>query len=800
MPLFTAAQIAAAMGCRRQSVQRRLSRITPASTKLIDGNEARTWSVESLPRDMMDLLAKAAHKAGCRDVASFLQQAHRAWQPAVPLSRCSAAAIEKATKLRDALQPSLRRQHDAVSASEFERRGLEDYRRAFGHVITERQLRTLFRRTVQRDGGREEWQRLELYLDERPPQREPVNGKAIDPSRSEFANIHSFLSACGNPAAPNDTEREAIWTLAFEHLDRMVGEGVTAKRAKRRLREFLFAHAGFLAPTRDALLRALARRLERWQHSCGDVKALRDGREHNTGNLDGYELPEGDRDLLIHRAVFSCGGRIAQAWRGLLQEAAFSLDTQARYAGKAANKSHVPHTIAESVRAEVEILSEMLLGPRAFDLLKPSVSRHYDGIHSLQCMMADDVTLPVLFSVPDGHGSHNLVRGQCLITIDFRSLSVLGHSLQPEPNYNSLVIFSLTRRVMEQWGAPKILYWERGIWESSAILTGRKDRLSMAEVSQGLREHGIKFIHAVRPRSKPVERVIGLLQDLMEGEPGYTGREERKDLPYATKLASQAVRARREHPSRHFYNFDQWNTRLGQIIERYNQTPQQGKILSGLSPEAALEKFVNHVDPPVGLVAGARYLLAPKEEKTVTPGGRRGDRGGGITFQVGKQIFRYFGPELAHLIGQRVIAWFDPENPEIMTVTDMDRQNPICVPQHQEVSALAELTGEQNALAHELARSSGHMSHMKARFNVLKAKFPLPARLNLIAAQVIDTGRQIDEQKEVIREEKRRSTRRATEARMLGNEMGIELPASARESDTALESARGLNGFLKEDS
>jgi hypothetical protein len=806
---FTAAQLAAALGCRRQTMQRRLERVAPSSSKSVNGNEARAWTLAALPNDVQNQLAKAARRAGCRDAEHLLQQPCSA--TAIPLNRCAPASIDKAIKLRAALLPSLRRQHEPITAAEFERRGLEDFRLAFGYAITARQFRNLFRRTLRRDAGAEQWERLELYLDERPQRSAP---RTMAKDRAEqFSAIESLVSACHNPAAPNESERAAIWTLVFEHCDRLIGEGRSAKQAKRLLRDFLFARVPLLAPTRDALLKAFERGFAVWQRTNGDPKALRDGRLTNTGNHDGYELPEGDRDLLIHRAVWSCGGRIAQAWRGLLRESAFSIETQARYAGKAANKSHVPHTINESVRAEVEILSEMLLGRRAFDLLKPSVSRHYDGIHSLQCLMADDLTPPVMAIVPDGRGWFRLVRGQCLVFIDFRSLRVLGWSLQPENNYNSLVIRSLCTHVFSQWRLPEILYFERGIWQRSALITGRQDALSFAEVSQGLREFGIKFIHAIRPRSKTVEGVFGKLQDLMEGEPGYTGRFERLDMPDATKRAKQLfeskqfkddVLAGRKRIDQDFYTFDQWNARLGQLIGEYNETPQQGKILKELSPEAALEKFLNQDNPPIEITPGVRYLLAHhKEEKVVTPGGRRGDRGGGITFQVGKQTFRYFGRELAHLIGERVLAWFDPENPELLTVTDMNRRNPICVPRHQEVSALAELTGDQDLLAQELARSSGHMSHMKTRYNVLKSKFPLPSRQNLIAAHVIDTGQQIDEQKETFREKKRARAREKRQLKELADSalMGaeIELGSRVRQSETAMDSAKSLTAFMGAD-
>ena len=46
----------------------------------------------------------------------------------------------------------------------------------------------------------------------------------------------------------------------------------------------------------------------------------------------------------------------------------------------------------------------------------------------------------------------------------------------------------------------------------------------------------------------------------------------------------------------------------------------------------------------------------------------------GVTIQIGKQKFNYRGQEIAHLVGREVLAWFDPENPETIVVTNPDEQ------------------------------------------------------------------------------------------------------------------------------
>ena len=98
---------------------------------------------------------------------------------------------------------------------------------------------------------------------------------------------------------------------------------------------------------------------------------------------------------------------------------------------------------------------------------------------------------------------------------------------------------------------------------------------------QGLREFGIRFIHSIRPRSKTVERIGGLVQDLMEAEPGYCGRNERVDAPESLRKQMAEVEARKVHPSRYFYSYDDWNRRFGEIVDEYNAARQEGRILDG---------------------------------------------------------------------------------------------------------------------------------------------------------------------------------------------------------------------------
>jgi hypothetical protein len=772
---FTAARIAACLGVSSQGVRKALQKTPATGARIVGGVEAAAWSVDSLPESLRKRMEEAAPARGYRDAAAMLAEPPKQWQPPLPLDKIADAHIEGARKLREVLRPWLAQQHDtSLATKDLEVRGVGDYARVFGHRITGRYWRELFARAVRRDNGAEDWNRLEIYLPQRPAPKEAPSRMVTEALAEEFGAIERFINACGNPAAPSATEQRGVWTLALDKYASLVSSGMPAKRAARRVRSFLFAKAAFLAPTRDALLKAFDRKREALESNAGDPKALRDGREQNGERFD---LPEQDRDILIHRAVFYYRGDVAPAWRDLVNNG-FSEPVRQRYFGKAASKSHVPTSVMDSVSSEVEILTVMHQGPRAYDSITGHVDRSYEGIASLKCMSADDFTMPVYYYVPDGKGWFILTRGQILLFSDFRALRIIGWSMQPDRNYSSLTIRSLCTHVFAEHGVPSVLAFERGIWESSSLIKGRDPApFEFTEVVQGLREFGIKFIHSIRPRSKTVERIGGLVQDLMEAEPGYCGRNERVDAPETLRKQMAEVEARKVHPSKYFYSYEDWHKRFGEIVNQYNAAPQQGRILAGMSPDEALMKLADVEDPPMQFSAGLRYLLAhDKRPAKVTLNG--------VTFQVGKQKFNYRGNEIAHLVGQDVLAWFDPENPETLVVTDMQRRNPICVERSKEVSALECVTDpDSGRLAQELRRVAGQGSYMKARFTAVKSKFPMPQRRALADVRTLQLGQQIEEQKTARKEKTVRVDRMRRQAQRM------EIPAVMVDDDPETQRA-----------
>ncbi len=289
-PKFSAALIAACLGRSPQAIRKSLRDAKPDGLCIVGGKQTATWLLESLPTQLRCSLDAEALRRRYRDAVTMLAMPPKRWEPTVPMSQVAQREIDRANKLREALLPSLTRQHDSeISSAEFEADGATDYAKCFGHVITARHWRSLYRRTIQRDGGAENWSRLEIYLPDKPALNTPLVRPLPATFEDQFQELTAFIEACRNPVAPSDTEQLAIWTLAFEQHDRFISQGISSKQARRRLRDFLFTKASFLAPTRNALRMAFDRKLATWTVSNRDAKALRDGREENGAR---FELPD----------------------------------------------------------------------------------------------------------------------------------------------------------------------------------------------------------------------------------------------------------------------------------------------------------------------------------------------------------------------------------------------------------------------------------------------------------------------------------------------------------------------------
>lgn len=612
---------------------------------------------------------------------------------------------------------------------------------------------------------------------------------AVEAPADRFFEIRQAISG----GEMSEAEQLRVLRLTIEKYDALIELGESQRVVKREILDLLWSCRPGLAPSRNALRVFFDRKYERWTQKGQKPAALEDGRTEENRNR-AKPLPEEDRDLVIAHAVIGCGGRVSQAWRECIEHRVLSEATVSRFLSNPSDKSHVPHCIREAVRFEVAMLEANHHGPRGTKDNGAYIDRYWGCVPSMAWYCMDDATLPIYWYVPNGKGWFTLLRGQFLLAIDDRSTCILGYALMPERNYNARVIRTLITKICDEYGLPRTgFHFEGGIWKNSKILKGEKDEIPIEyeEVEQGLLAFGLRFHHSIRARSKPIERVIGALQNFMEGDPGYAGRNERLDDFEEFQRLKLAVETKRLDPRQKFYNAEQWDARLAELCKRYNSEEQQGKHMTGLrlSPEDAMEKFKEHDDRPVKFDPRCRWLFANhKRPIKVTKNG--------ITLKFGGEFFNYRNEQTGKLRGQMVLAWFDPELPEVLSVTDMNRENAFCLSRSPQVSAM---DAPEEILALAMQGVEQHMGHARTRYRIIQAKHNQRFRQNIVSASVLETGRQIEGGRAAaLAQQSETRTLQMRGARAF-REAGIPMPNLAKLRPEQVEGAERLSKLLADD-
>jgi hypothetical protein len=785
---FTAAQIAAALGKHPQVIRRWLNGVAPDGRRVVRGKSTAVWRIDSLPVFVQERLQQITQQRGFRSIDDLLGKPD-AWQPEIPWNEVCSEQQEQALKLQRALMPVIeRRKNSLLDDAELQAIGARQYQVEFGRAIKAEKWRYLFDRTLERDRGFEQFHRPELFLPGNLKRSVPAARSTGDDA--DFEPLNFCIGNFGDPQNPNTTEIDALWIEAVELFSELAAAEKPTK-AKRRLLGFLWRRAPFLAKSKNALRVNLDRKTKAWRETKGDETALLDGRQLKRGARRAESIPQPDIDRLVWHSAHNCGGRTAQAVRELGQlgeRSGLSAQTLDLINTPHSNKTHVNRRLFSTVHGDVKLIAPHLLGKKAKDDATPSLRRDYSRLRSMHVLTADDFTMPVYMFVPDGKGWWILTRGQCLLMIDVRSLKIIAFSLQPERNYNSLVIRTLMNRTCRQWGLPLVWYLENGIWRCAKMVKGAprewSEGKSWGEIKPGWSQLGVKFIHAKKARSKPAELVGGLLQNLMERVPGYCGRDERRDCPEDTRRNKLAVEARRVEPHGLFLSFNAWQDELGKLVESYNRTVQQGRILAGMSPDRAFESYWPHDDPPTKFDASCWHLLAHYVSERVVGVD-------GVSFKIGGTSCIYRDENSSALRGQKVLAWLDPECPELLGVTDLNGRNPQLIQRAGAVDFLASLDhdGEDGRTAYqtEMAKAAGHNSYPRARYHVLKAAFEPTFRKNFVAPATAHVAETFQAGREQIQQTEQTRTIRVNTAARRARKLGLPAALVRPGDDLAAE-------------
>ena len=427
----------------------------------------------------------------------------------------------------------------------------------------------------------------------------------------DFADEFWFPLECmmANITQPTPEETVIIWDAACVEWQRLGAHGLTARQAQKRVLHALAASGLDLARNERALRINFIRKRERWIEGGYTPAALRDQRPESSGHRRELPLTADDGKLLLARSLH---GGLAQAWRQARNAGILSAAATQAYLHQPASKSYVPHRVRDHLTPNLRMLDDIHHGPRQAALQGAYISRDWSDVSPGDWYSADDTTLPLYYWEENEQGRPHVLRGQCLVMNDCRTGRLLAFALHSERNYTAKVIRGLILKVHDTYGLPRRgFFFERGTWASAKLLKGAGDEVPGTETELGLREW-VEFRHAQpgNARAKTVERIIGLLQNRMEDQPGYCGRNEQVEKFERLRRRMQDVKSGKLHPREFLLHRDEWAHRLQDICEAYNQEVQEGRMLKGLSPREAWESLFDANSPLVQLSGETRYLLA----------------------------------------------------------------------------------------------------------------------------------------------------------------------------------------------
>ncbi len=764
--LLTAAQMAVALHRSKRSVLETLERTAPSGMKIVRGNQAQAWSKDALPQNILNALEEIASR--CKTtVDSLLASPPPFWRPRHPLSQLHEEAIERASMLKRSLASALARLNEAdLTSEEFERLGAQDYRRTFGHGISTRHWRRLLKRTLNRDGGAKNWGRLEIYLDESPA-RKPELRKRVSFTPTALKPLQELISSFENPASPTELEKDCLWIYAFEHYERENERCGKPQAIKRSTLKFLFENASFLGKSEKGIKLQFDRKLKRWIAGGRIPAAIADVRRKNPGR-PAPKFSEEEEHALIAKSLRS-GGGVAQAWRESRDKGLFDTRVLQHYTSTPATKSYVPSRIRKLITNKLKMLRDHHHGPRRAKLNGAFINRDPSTFNAGDWFQADDCTLPNYYFTESDEG-FALVRGQFLAMCDVCTTFILGYVLIPQRNYTAHHIRNLTTIVADTYGLPRRgFYYENGMWRTARLLHGRRDEINWHETEMGLRGLGLQFCHAKLPRGKVIERVFGLLQNHLESEPGYAGRDERHDKFERVQEQLSLVRRGKAQPEEFFLSEAEYLKRLEGIVRIYNNERQEGKYCPGLSPKEAFERFHGE-EPRIRLGPSCRHLLATHKMRVRS--GRNG-----ISFRFGKEQFTYKSRETGALRGEELIVWFNVENPSVISVINL-KEDPRTLFTVEREIRVPGMDAPPEVLEAALAQNEAHEAYRKGLYRAVSQNFSTGFagrmfRQNLIDHKTAELGNAMREQQAEIKRQKREKKKRAAAIERKAARLGI---------------------------
>lgn len=781
--LFTAAQIARAVGISRQAVNGGLEQVGALGQVEAGGKEVGAWSFQVLPIDWQLEITRRGVRRGFENGEQFLASLPRCpWKAPLPWDRVPQREQDKAAKLQKALARALQLRTEGLKGSDLEQVGLEDFRKACGYPLQDgRHWRRLLQRTIERDGGEENWQRLEIYLDDRAF-RVTTNSRQALQGEYQHQALGEVITALENRQAPTSQDREFLWDAVFRHYEagtETLTDSPAGNKARRLFRASLLCYlykafpAGVLCASQASLKRRFNEKLLQWRDGGRTPAAVRDMRAVNSGNFQRADISE---DLKkIRNLAIQLDGNESLAHRMLRERGELSqafcesFDFDSRR-----NKSALPESVRDGISAEVDMVLPLRRGPWQAKMRGPYIPRDWSGVKPGDWFNADDVTWNHYFKeqLPDGRWT--VMRGECLLMTDLRTGYPLDFLLV-SGKYNGEHVRSLALKVHDRVGLPRCgFYFEKGVWASRLVTGDRRQGTPVhwREAENGLCSSGLKLDvrHATTPRAKPIEGLLRILQERMRCIFGFVGFNERAyDAERIQPLIARAQRGDAAALAQ-FPTAEEWAAKISDVLKEFAHDPQNGKMLEGQAPAEAWAAELRG-RPLRRLADEARFMLSTHQRRVMV-------RQEGIVLTIRGKRHVYYNEHTGKALaqGRELLAFYNVEMPELLTCCDMNRQNYFSV-RRVELPAMS-ATPEQLAEVNELRKA--HMAPAKAIFGELKHEMVSTiTRDNEHSAEEKALGRFHNEQAEQFKTEKNQTERRVRRARQKVLEAGFD-PSRAR--------------------
>ena len=312
---------------------------------------------------------------------------------------------------------------------------------------------------------------------------------------------------------------------------------------------------------------------------------------------------------------------------------------------------------------------------------------------------------------------------------------------------------------------------ENGVWRAALVEGIGRGALGFRETERGLAAPGIgiRIRHTYLPRGKVIEGIFNVLQNSQRNLPGYCGpNEQTQRMERLNKFMAQA-RVGKVHPGNELLEMSEWRKLLDRSCIEYANEPQNGRMLDGLSPAQLWERRqILRKLPDEG-----RYILATHQIQTTI-------RQDGIWITIRGRKRNYFNGNTGERIGQKILAFYNVEQPDLLTCSDLDKRN-FFTAMHRELPAF-DATPEQFAAVN--ADRKAHMRYVRTEYdNIPHAERSSIVREDSVAPIDRELGEQHNAAVAEYREAQSATTRKLRKISRDATALGLSIPRNVRNPD-----------------